>query len=772
MKMRALQKYNTQRLHITVNGIVQGVGFRPFVFHLSKGLGLTGFARNTSDGVDIEVEGSTEGITLFQQKLIESAPPLSEITEVKTNSVPIKHSQDFTICASPAGTNHTTLISPDICICEDCLNELFDRSNRRYLYPFINCTNCGPRYTIIDGVPYDRPLTAMRDFTMCPECQAEYDDPANRRFHAQPNACPECGPHLWFESSNESKGDETGHTDEAIAKAVEALLSGKVVAIKGLGGFHLAVDAAQESAVCRLRQRKAREEKPLAVMVLDIKTAHTLAELNPYEEQLLLGPGRPIVLVKKRPEHHLADSIAPGSERFGIMLPYTPIHFILLHQFSKNSYSPAGALVMTSGNLSGEPIVLENAEAKIRLSQIADSFLMHNRDILIRVDDSVVIHLKEKTRFLRRSRGFVPRPVFVKSDGPPVLAVGGELKNTICLLKKDKAFLSQHIGDLENAEAYDFFQSTISRMKRTLQTKPELIVHDLHPHYLSTRWAKEQTGTPILAVQHHHAHLSACMAECGLSQPVIGLIMDGTGYGLDGTIWGGEVLIGDFINCRRYAYFEPFPLPGGDAAIRAPWRTAVSYLYQAFDGHPPELPFMREHPVKQIIEMVAKKINSPMTSSCGRLFDAVAAMSGGRQVVKYEAQAAIELMQAADSFECKPFEFGALKRDGQCTILLTPIIRSIAKAISEGESLSRISTRFHRTLIELFKSAILSAKTFSGIKYVVLSGGVFQNELLFNGLIPVLEKSGLKVFTHTQVPCNDGGLSLGQAMIARMKSIN
>lgn len=745
-----------KREKISVNGIVQGVGFRPFIHNLAKKYHLAGFVANTSTGVEIEIEGSKGSLNQFIKEVKINAPPLSVITDIQSGFIKPLLDDDFTIKPSDARVSVATLISPDVAICEDCYRELFDPQDRRYLYPFINCTNCGPRYTIIENIPYDRPYTSMKSFVMCPDCQAEYNDPSNRRFHAQPNACPVCGPQV---SLHDAMGQKLDSSDP-VSKTADLLKSGKILAIKGLGGFHLAVDATNEEAVMKLRKRKGREEKPLAIMVTDIKIASAICNLMKDEEQILASFQHPIVLAYKKRSHGIAHSVAPGNDRFGIMLPYTPLHHILM-SFDFH------ALVMTSANYSEEPICIDNEEAFERLGNIADYFLTHSRDIYLRSDDSLVIHLNREMRQIRRSRGYVPKPVFVSSKGAPILAVGGELKNTICLLKDDKAFLSQHIGDLENLEAYNFFKMTVNHLERIFETKPELIVYDLHPSYLSTQWAKEQTDVPTFGVQHHHAHLTACMAENKLENPVIGLIMDGMGYGTDGTIWGGEVLVGDFSEFTRYAYFEPMLLPGGDAAIKAPWRTAVSYLLKSFDGELPDLPFLEQHNVEPIVEMVTKQFNCQSTTSCGRLFDAVAAMSGGKQEIHYEAQAAIEFMQVASQLDINPFNVEISTSNENIIMGVVPIIRSVVKSILDGESISKISGRFHKTLIDLFSKIVKEAYQTTGIRDAVLSGGVFQNHLLFEGIIPVLLSEGFNVYTHSQVPTNDGGLSLGQAMLGR-----
>ncbi|MDH5682626.1 MAG: carbamoyltransferase HypF, partial [Spirochaetota bacterium] len=631
------------------------------------------------------------------------------------------------------------------------------------------CCNCGPRFTIISELPYDRQRSTMRRFEMCLTCEGEFGDVRDRRFHAQPIACPDCGPKVWYESlSQDMVGVKpVSEERETIDAVVKDLVEGKIVAIKGLGGFHIAVDAGNDMAVRRLRERKHRMEKALAIMIPKIEIARKLVDMSPEEEKLLVGVQKPIVLASRKENGMVADSVAPARKRLGLMLPYTPLHYLILDRFSQVSGSETPALVMTSGNISDEPIVLNNDEARIRLAGIADSCVMHDRDILSRVDDSVVVSLAGESRVIRRSRGIVPLPVGIREGGPVVLAVGGELKNTVCILKEDQAFLSQHIGDLNNLEAHGFFESVINHMISILQIEPELIVHDMHPAYLSTQWAKEQRDIEILAVQHHHGHMASCMAECQVSGPVIGLIMDGTGYGSDGTIWGGEVLIGDYREVTRYASFEPCELPGGDAAIKAPWMTGISYLYKAFGDNMPDLPFMDSRPVDKIIQMIRQKVNSPLTTSCGRLFDAVAVICGGRDIVNYEAQGAIEFMEAADPFEKRVYDYAFHEKHDRILIQVLPIIQSVVQDMRTGESMACISARFHNTMIAVLTELALKAKQQTAISDMVLSGGVFQNELLFPGLLKSLTSHGFHVHSHKQVPCNDGGISLGQAMIGR-----
>ncbi len=743
------------RKKLSVQGVVQGVGFRPFIYNLAKDHNLTGFVLNTSVGVVIEVEGIANSINDFIKDISEKKPPLAVITKIAHDQMENKGSKEFVITKSDESAEISTLISSDIALCEDCRNELFDPNDRRYLYPFINCTNCGPRYTIIDNIPYDRPFTSMKEFEMCPECQAEYDDPSNRRFHAQPNACPVCGPQIHLYDSNKNIVD----TNNIIDTTQKLLKDGNILAIKGLGGFHLAVDATNEKAVKRLRKLKGRDEKPFALMVGNIQNAEQYCTITNDEKIILTSAIAPILLLKKLDDINIAKSVAPGNDYLGIMLPYTPLHHIILEGLDI-------PLVMTSANLSEEPICIDNTEAFERLNGIADHYLVHNRDIYLRSDDSVGIFLSGKFRYIRRSRGIAPRPVFVKSKGPTVLAVGGELKNTVCLLKDDKAILSQHIGDLENLEAYNFFKMTIDHLQTIFDAKPDIIIHDMHPQYFSTQWASEQSIETI-PVQHHHAHLAACMAENNLTEPTIGIIMDGTGYGTDATIWGGEILIGDYNNFDRFAHLERMQLPGGDAAIKSPWRTAISYLHKTFQKDIPELPFMENKDIGPIIEMLIKDINSPLTSSCGRLFDAIAAMSGGRQTIHYEAQAAIEFMQVFNNIVARPFSYVIDQLGDNREVLLQPIIRSVVRSIQNGESLSKISNRFHATLVNIFIELAQDARKETGIKNIALSGGVFQNMVLFEHTVLGLEKANFKVYTHSQVPTNDGGISLGQAMIGR-----
>ncbi|MFO7714753.1 carbamoyltransferase HypF [Desulfosarcina sp.] len=752
--------FTAKRLEI--NGIVQGVGFRPFIYQLAIQHGLKGEVANTATGVSLTIEGPENELRQFIDDLPVRKPPLAHIVAVEETSETFKGFKGFSIVKSQSSASRATLISPDVMVCDDCLAEMRDPLDRRFGYPFINCTNCGPRYTIIDDVPYDRPKTSMRHFTMCEQCQAEYADPDNRRFHAQPNACPLCGPRVTLCDVS----GKTVDTDDPVADAASRIRDGRIVAVKGLGGFHLAVDATHAAAVARLRRRKHREEKPLALMCGDMERIRAIALVGAAEERLLTSIQRPIVLLERRENTPIAESVSPGNRYFGIMLPYTPLHHLLMD---------AGftALVMTSANLSEEPIAIDNAEAFARLGRIADDFLVHDREIYLRSDDSIVRHSAGHMRAIRRSRGYVPVPVFLKEDIPAVLACGAELKNTVCLTRGNQAFVSQHIGDLENRATDDFFRLTIDHLKRILDIDPQIVACDLHPDYLSTRYAKKWGGSgPCIAVQHHHAHVAACMAENKADGPVIGLSFDGTGLGTDGTIWGGEVLVADYHTFTRAAHLATVPMPGSAAAIKEPWRMALSHLKGTFGedvGFPafPLFQWVDKQQINVIMAMMDKQINSPLTSSLGRLFDAVAAIIGLRGKVAFEGQAAMELEMIADDTESGHYDFSWEDRgDDPILIPNAPIIRGVVRDVNAGLSAAAISARFHRTLIILFDQLCRHLRTATGIDRVALSGGVFQNHRLLAGLTAALEKSGFDLLTHRLVPANDGGLSLGQAVVA------
>ncbi len=759
------------RKAIEVTGIVQGVGFRPYVYRLALQRNLAGFITNTAAGVSIEVEGPAEAVDDFVSQLPVEAPRLARITQFAASDIPARAEGEFRILPSRAGENRRVLISPDVAICDDCLRELFDPSDRRFHYPFINCTNCGPRYTIVRDIPYDRARTSMAVFPMCADCQGEYDDPLNRRFHAQPNACWKCGPQveLW---DGEGKRVEAA---DPIAEAAARLQAGYVVAVKGLGGFHLAVDATNPAAVSRLREGKRRVEKPFAIMAPSFEAVRNLCELDDASRALLESPERPIVLLRKKSPSLVAELVAPFNREYGVFLPYTPLHHLL---FAAGRFQ---ALVMTSGNISEEPIAIDNPEASARLRGMADFFLVHNRDILLRCDDSVVRVTGEQPRQLRRSRGYVPVPVFLNEDLPPILAVGGELKNTVCLTKGRHAFLSQHIGDLENLESYAFFETTISRFKRILEVEPQLLAYDLHPDYFSTRWALGQSSIKRIGVQHHHAHIASCMAENHLDGRVIGIALDGTGYGTDGAVWGGEVLLATYADFQRVAHLDYVPMPGGAAAITEPWRMAVSYLHKHFGEAlwDLEIPFVRELDVgahrdaplrKQVallVRMLERGVNSPLTSSCGRLFDAVSALAGIRKRVNYEAQAAIEFEAAiADEGEVAGYPF-EIRPEGSGWIIDTrPLFAAVVNDLNCAVPAGIVSRRFHEGFVDVLArtAKLIHAKT--GLDNVCLSGGSFQNVFLLEHLKRRLEAEGLNVFTHSEVPCGDGGLSLGQALVA------
>ncbi len=744
---------------ILINGIVQGVGFRPFVYQLALDHQLAGQVANTATGVTILLEGPQGRMDHFLEDLPLRKPPLAHIVEIQCEPLPPGGLTDFSIVPSQAGNQRFTLISPDVAVCDDCLAEMRDPADRRYGYPFINCTNCGPRYTIITDVPYDRPKTAMHHFELCADCRKEYEDPLDRRFHAQPNACPVCGPKVWLCSS-------TGAivaAEDPIAAAVERLKEGQILAIKGLGGFHLAVDAENPAAVRRLRQRKKREEKPFALMAADLEQIGRFADLGAEEERLLTSIQRPIVLLPKNEGHTIAPAVAPGNAFFGVMLPYTPLHHLLLQRDFL-------ALVMTSGNLSEEPICVANDDALARLEKIADSFLVHDRDIYLRSDDSIVRRAGGQTRFLRRSRGYVPVPVFLKRAQPSVLACGGELKNTVCLTRERFAFVSQHIGDMENRQTEAFFELTIDHLQRILDIHPEVIACDLHPDYLSTRYAQGRRDLPVVAVQHHHAHIVSCMAENQLDGPLIGLAMDGTGYGPDHTVWGGEVLIADAKGYTRAAHLRTVAMPGSASAIREPWRMAVSFLDDALGEGWRALPLpivqrLNDQQIEVAVQMIHKGINAPMTSSLGRLFDAVAAILGLHPTVAFEGQAAMALEHMAVKEAVDPYPFPWT--DGEPKVIDTGhIIRGVVEDVLTGTPPAVIGARFHETLIHGLARLCHELRRETGHTRVALSGGVFQNVRLLEGLLQQLTAADFSVYAHTQVPTNDGGLALGQAVAA------
>src|SRR5271165_317760 len=752
------------RKAIEVSGIVQGVGFRPFIYRLAGERRLAGSICNTAAGVSIEVQGSPSAVDDFLAHLPAEAPPLARITDITVREIPCNGDSEFRIVTTPRGEPVSTLISPDVAVCADCLREMVDPADRRYRYPFINCTNCGPRFTIVRNIPYDRPSTSMAVFPMCPICHAEYDDPLNRRFHAQPNACWKCGPQveLW---NSDGKSVETS---DPITETVARLQKGDVVAIKGLGGFHLACDATNDDAVRTLRERKQRIEKPFAIMVPDLGVAELFGEMDDSVRQLLLSPQRPIVLLRRREKTPISDDVAPFNRYLGVFLPYTPLHHLL---FVDGRFL---ALVMTSANLSEEPICIANNEAVSRLHWLADCFLVHNRDILLRCDDSVTRVSGGRSRQLRRPRGFVPVPVFLREDVPSVLAVGGELKNTICLTKGRHAFLSQHIGDLENAESYSFFEEAIEHLQRILEITPVAIAYDLHPSYFSTGWALAQSGLPQIGVQHHHAHIASCMAENHLDGQVIGIALDGTGYGTDGRIWGGEVLLADYASFERAAHLAYAPLPGGETAIREPWRMAVAYLVRHFGcDFVRKLPLVADVPEKKLnvlFRMMEQGINSPLTSSCGRLFDAVAALTGIRSQVNYEAQAAIELeMAIANSSDESAYPFELVPEGEGWTIDTRGLFEALLRDLGRDVSLADISRRFHNGLVEVLAELASRLREKSGLQRVCLSGGTFQNAYLFERVCERMGKENFRVFSHGEVPAGDGGLSLGQALVAAKK---
>jgi hydrogenase maturation protein HypF len=751
------------RKAIEVTGIVQGVGFRPFVYRLAQDCSLAGFIANTPGGVTIEIQGDDSRVENFLTRLQNEAPPFAKITSIAPREMELQSEEAvFRILTSRFDSPPKALISPDVAVCADCLREMMNPRDRRFRYPLINCTNCGPRFTITRDIPYDRARTSMANFKMCAACQAEYDDPANRRFHAQPNACWDCGPQVQLWSDDGSLMDVA----EPVREAARLLEGGSIVAIKGLGGFHLACNARDEAAVSLLRERKRRIEKPFAVMIRRIEDADRFCEVDDAARKLLLSIERPIVLLSRKSNAEVAPGIAPHNRLLGLYLPYTPLQHLL---FFSGKFD---ALVMTGGNLSEEPIAIDNEEAVQRLRNIADAFLVHDREILRRCDDSVVRLAGGRTQQMRRSRGFVPVPVPIERESESILAVGGELKNTICMVRGCEAFLSQHVGDLENLESYKFFEEAAEHMQRILEVHIKTVAYDLHPDYFSTKWALAREGVELVGVQHHHAHIAACMAENHLGGKVIGIALDGTGYGLDGAIWGGELLLADYADFERAAHFEYVPLPGGAAAIHEPWRTAISYLTKHYGKELTslEVPLLRSIEARKlqvVQQMMDRQIHSPRTSSCGRLFDAVAALAGVRSVVNYKAQAAIEFEMAAHgSTDGGAYPFDLIPDGTHWQIGTLPLFQWLVRDIRRQEPVGDISRRFHVGLAATFVELAENIREESKLNRVCLSGGCFQNALLFELLREGLRQKSFEVYFHSEVPTGDGGISLGQALVA------
>ena len=753
-------------LHIAVHGIVQGVGFRPFVYRLAHRVGLTGTVANDGDGVVIHLDGSARALDSFVVALRAEAPPVARIVGMEVRPAPSAcPATDFRILPSRRDGRPSTQIAPDITVCPDCLGEILDPANRRFRYSFTNCTNCGPRFSIVERVPYDRPNTSMRRFTMCEACSHEYHDPLDRRFHAQPNACPECGPSL-------SWHDARGRTlaGDGLTQAARALAEGSVVAIKGLGGFHLAVDGSSEEAVAILRQRKNRPAKPLAIMVADLQTARRYCRLSDAEAALLTSPEHPIVLATAREGGGLARGIAPGLGHLGLMLPYTPLHHLLFAE-------PAtpGALVMTSGNRSDEPICTGNDEALARLRGLADYFLLHDRDIVTRVDDSVARIMDDQPRLLRRARGYAPVPVQLRQPTGDILACGAEMKNSFCLVRNNEAYVSQHIGELTGGEQFDFYLESIEHLHQVLDVRPQRIACDRHPDYLSTRYAQGRSAE-WKAIQHHHAHIGAVMAEQGLEGPVLGIVLDGTGYGGDGTVFGGEIYRADRAGFSRLARLSHLRLPGGDRAAEQPWRMALSLLYQGLGEEaflegvqPRSLAAIAGDKKALIGQLLRKGVHSPLTSSCGRLFDAVSALVGLCLTSDYEGQAAMLLEHQADLVTDRlaaPFYSVDFDEEEGVLVLDSALLAGlICRDLTTGVSVPVIARRFHRWLVDGLESMLHRLRQRTDVEEVVLAGGCMQNKLLFETLAARLRVTGFSVHAGGLIPMHDGGIALGQAYI-------
>jgi len=739
------------RYRIQVRGIVQGVGFRPFVFREAVRRALSGFVLNTGSGVTIEIEGEGAACDSFLTALSTIAPPLSRVQQIEKIELPPTGERGFVIRKSKSG-EPSALISPDIGICEDCRRELFTPGDRRYRYPFINCTNCGPRFSIIERVPYDRANTSMRIFPQCDPCRSEYEDANDRRFHAQPNACAVCGPRLSFlADGNKREGNP-------IALFVDYIRAGKIVAVKGIGGYHLACDATNETAVQLLRVRKQRYEKPFAVMLRDVDEVRRFCTVSPEEETLLTGAQKPIALLQKRADIDLAPSVAPENRRLGVMLPYTPLHCLLLEE--------TPALVLTSGNVSDRPMLYRDEDAVTAFSFLADAMLTHNRPIVRRVDDSVFVVSLGSPRPLRRARGWAPEPLPLPGATRSILALGAQQKNTFCLVRDEQAFLSSHIGDLDDPETEQEYLREIDSMKRLFSVEPTIAVHDLHPDYASTRIARE-TGLPLFAVQHHHAHFASVLAEYRISHPALGFIWDGTGYGTDGTIWGGETLFGTVKESQRVGHILSFRLLGGEAAVHEPWRAALSVCEIAL-GRDTALRLFpaRESEAKLLQQAADAGLNAPVTTSMGRLFDAIAAIAGLREKVSFEGQAAITLEQIADEMDSDSYDISIVRENDRWIYDWRLVVKRAILDAANGVPAGSISMRFHRGLANLLGTAAETHRSETGCEVVALSGGCFQNELLLRLGVEELQSRGFRVLINRLVPCNDGGISYGQAAVA------
>jgi hydrogenase maturation protein HypF len=777
--------HKQRRVEILVQGTVQGVGFRPFIYNLATRLSISGSVINTGAGVIIDAQGEDESVVFFTHAITNEAPPLAVI-----DSVDIKENQDtlqppttidFSILASNTKNIANTAIPPDINLCSDCLAELLDPSNRRFHYPFINCTNCGPRYTIIESIPYDRPKTSMKVFPMCPACATEYNDPTNRRFHAQPNACRLCGPEVSFHNNIGNLLSDT----PPITATVNALAGDKVVALRGLGGFHLSANGCSLTAVAKLRKRKNRPDKPLAIMVANLNSARELCHISEKEAALLQSFEHPIVLLRRKVTGGLASNIAPYIEELGVMLPYTPLHHLLFAQENCPK-----ALVMTSGNVSGSPICTQNDDAVSRLGNLADNFLLHNREILTRVDDSVVKIVTNDSLILRRARGYAPAKLTTKLQLPQMLSCGAGLKNTFCLSKGTNIFPSQHIGNLDNLETADFYQESINHLKSLYQIEPEAVACDLHPDYPSSRYAIE-LGLPVYRIQHHHAHAVAVMAEHSLTEPVLAIILDGVGLGTDGTLWGGEIFKTSLTSFERLGHLSHLPLPGGDTAATEPWRMGISALFTCFGkdwltkGHlPSTLEQIDTKQIGVINSMLEHSFNTPSTSSCGRLFDAAASLLGIRQKMSYEGQAAMELEALAKVAKTDNWldeiahnshtrHHNSLHfQDGKWEISSVEFVKTVVDGVQKNLDHSSIALDFHLMLIQSVSKLVGHLAKETGIQQVVLSGGCMQNSLLLEGFSSLLKQKDLKVFTGNALPINDGAISIGQAIIGGLHHVS